>query len=63
MKTTPCLCPYELGWLFTLEGEGLGLGGAEVDGLSVTTDEKLSVSRIDPVFGQCAKFGCNGLLR
>lgn len=54
MKTTPGLCPYELGGLFTLEGEGLGLGGTEEDGLSITTDEELSGSGPDPVFGHCA---------
>ncbi len=50
MKTTPGLCPYELGGLFALKGEAVGLGCSEEDGLSVTTDEKGSVSRVDPVF-------------
>jgi len=54
VKATPRLSPYKLGRLFALEGEGLGLGGTEVNGLSITTDEKFSISGVDPVFRKCA---------
>ena len=50
METTPCLCPNELGRLFTLDSEAEGFGGAKEDWFSITTDEKSAVSRIDPVF-------------
>ena len=54
MQTTPRLGPYELGGLLALEGEGVCLGGAEVDGLAIATDEELAVTGVDPVFGHCA---------
>lgn len=58
VETTPCLGPYKLGRLFTLEGKGTSLGGSEEYRLSVTTDEKTSVSGVNSVFGKCTKLGC-----
>jgi len=54
VEATPRLGPYKLGGLFALEGETLGLGRAEEDGLSITADKKLAGSGPDPVFGHCA---------
>jgi len=50
VEATPGLGPDELGGLFALEGEGVGFGGTEEDGLSVATDEEGSVSGVDPIF-------------
>ena len=57
VETTPCLGPYELGWLFALNGQGVGFAGAEEDWLSVAADEELAVSWVDSVFWQSAQFG------
>ena len=54
VKTTPRLSPYKLGRLFTLKSKRLGFGGSKEDGLSITTDKKLSGSRPNPVLGHCA---------
>jgi hypothetical protein len=62
VKTTPCLSPYKLGRLFALKGERVGLGGSEEYGLSVTADEEFSVSGVDSVFRQSAKFSCGQFL-
>jgi hypothetical protein len=59
VKTTPCLGPHKLGSLFPLKCKTVGLGGAEPDGLSVTADHKLSISRINPELGESANFSCN----
>ena len=58
VKTAPCLGPDEFRWLFTLERQRLSFGRSEEDGLSIATDEKLSSSRPDPVFGKGAQFSC-----
>lgn len=58
VQAAPGLGPDELGGLLALEGEGLGLGGSEEDGLSVAADEELAGPGPDPVFGHCAKFSC-----
>ena len=50
MQTTPRLGPNELGSLLALDGKGVGFGRSKENRLSITTDEKGSVSRVDPVF-------------
>ena len=35
------------------------LGRSEEYRLSITTDEKTSVSRVNSVFGKCTKLGCS----
>ena len=60
VETTPCLGPHELGRLFALLGEGVGFGGSYEYGFSITTDEEGSISRVDPVLGEGAKFSYCG---
>jgi hypothetical protein len=61
VKTTPCLGPYKLSGLFTLKRKGVRLGRSEEYRLSITTDEKTSVSGVNSVFGKCTKLGCSKL--
>ena len=58
VQAAPCLGPYELGGLLPLHGQAEGLGGAEEEGLAITTDEELAVTGVDPVLGQSTKFSC-----
>lgn len=56
VQTAPGLGPYELGGLLPLHGKAVGLGGAEEDGLAITTDEELAVPGVDPVLGESTEF-------
>ena len=58
VQAAPGLGPYELGGLLPLHGQAEGLGGAEEEGLAITTDEELAVTGVDPVLGQSTKFSC-----
>ena len=58
VQTAPGLGPYELGGLLPLHGKAVGLGGAEEEGLAITTDEELAVSGVDAVLGKSTEFSC-----
>lgn len=58
VKTAPCLGPYELGGLLTLEGQGLRLGRSQENRLSITADEELAGTGPNSVLGQSAEFSC-----
>ena len=49
VKTSPCLSPNKLGSLFSLDSQAVGLRSSEPDWLSVTTDHKLTISRVNSV--------------
>ena len=58
VQTAPGLGPYELGGLLPLHGKAVRLGGAEEEGLAITTDEELTVTGVDTVLGKSTKFSC-----
>jgi len=56
VKLSPGLSPLKLIGLLVLENHGQALVATNKDGLSISTDELNTVTRIDPVLRKCANF-------
>jgi hypothetical protein len=57
VKATPGLGPHQLGRLLAVDKKALALGVGKSNRLSISSDESLTVARVDSVFAEGAKLG------
>ena len=58
VKTAPGLCPDQLGGLFALHRQAVGLAGSHKDGLAVAADHELAIAGVNSVLRESAQFSC-----